>query len=273
MANYCGKCGSKLDDTTGLCPNCDKEQLEEIKRQVQKTQSKPNGAKRILKFLLALLLTILLLCGSIGALSYFDVIHIPGMDKLFSNMGIQKRDRDFEDVDESAINYENYKVEPPDAEEYFQENAEIVETVDTKNSSRVLTESGVTTMLKDRGLSGNPITANYSMEGEYSEDFEISDSSEVKHPTYQTYYQNESGELWIILVVEGDVVANPLSFNLQSSLGAQLIVSESDTVTSYDSTTNKYFRTKPKDSAVILRIVERVDATTLDTLTAGELAK
>lgn len=273
MANYCGKCGSKLDDTTGLCPNCDKEQFEEVKPQTQKTQAKPNVAKRILKFLLALLLTILLLGGSIGALSYFDVINIPGMDKLFSNMGIQKQDRDSEDLDESSINYENYKVEPLDAEEYFQENAEIVETVDAKNSPKVLTESGVTTMLKDRGFSGRPITANYSMEGEYSEDFEISDTSETKHPTYQTYYQNKSGELWIILVVEGDIVANPLSFNLQSSLGAQLIVSESDTVTSYDSTTNKFFRTKPKDSAVILRTVERVDATTLDSLTAGELAK
>ena len=22
MAKFCGKCGAKLDETTGLCPNC-----------------------------------------------------------------------------------------------------------------------------------------------------------------------------------------------------------------------------------------------------------
>ena len=27
MAKFCGKCGSKLDETTGLCPNCNKKQL------------------------------------------------------------------------------------------------------------------------------------------------------------------------------------------------------------------------------------------------------
>lgn len=29
MAKFCGKCGSKLDDTTGLCPNCDTDKLKE----------------------------------------------------------------------------------------------------------------------------------------------------------------------------------------------------------------------------------------------------
>lgn len=29
MAKYCGKCGAKLDETTGLCPNCDAEKIKE----------------------------------------------------------------------------------------------------------------------------------------------------------------------------------------------------------------------------------------------------
>lgn len=29
MAKFCGKCGAKLDDTTGLCPNCDVDKLKE----------------------------------------------------------------------------------------------------------------------------------------------------------------------------------------------------------------------------------------------------
>ena len=34
MANYCGKCGSKLDEATGLCPNCD---AAKIKQHYDKT--------------------------------------------------------------------------------------------------------------------------------------------------------------------------------------------------------------------------------------------
>ena len=29
MAKFCGKCGMKLDDATGLCPNCDEDKLKE----------------------------------------------------------------------------------------------------------------------------------------------------------------------------------------------------------------------------------------------------
>lgn len=31
MAKFCGKCGAKLDETTGLCPNCDAEKLAVIR--------------------------------------------------------------------------------------------------------------------------------------------------------------------------------------------------------------------------------------------------
>ena len=28
MAKFCGKCGARLDEKTGLCPNCDVEQIK-----------------------------------------------------------------------------------------------------------------------------------------------------------------------------------------------------------------------------------------------------
>lgn len=40
MANYCGKCGTRLDKGTGLCPNCDADKLKE-KTKAPKTVSKP----------------------------------------------------------------------------------------------------------------------------------------------------------------------------------------------------------------------------------------
>ena len=31
MAKFCGKCGSKLDEATGLCPNCDSDKLKKMR--------------------------------------------------------------------------------------------------------------------------------------------------------------------------------------------------------------------------------------------------
>ena len=36
MAKYCGKCGSKLDELTGICPFCDKEINKETFGKTQK---------------------------------------------------------------------------------------------------------------------------------------------------------------------------------------------------------------------------------------------
>lgn len=47
MEKYCGKCGTKLDEETGLCPKCDSKALE---------QSEPAGRKGIVIVVLAVLL-------------------------------------------------------------------------------------------------------------------------------------------------------------------------------------------------------------------------
>ena len=79
--------------------------------------------------------------------------------------------------------------------------------------------------------------------------------------------------MWIISLIDGDIVANPVSYNMQSALETQLIVSESEIITSYDSSTNKYYKTVPNESTLIVRIVDKIDADTLDTLTIEELGK
>ena len=42
MAKFCGKCGSKLDETTGLCPNCD---AAKIKRYYDRTMRGKNSVQ------------------------------------------------------------------------------------------------------------------------------------------------------------------------------------------------------------------------------------
>ncbi|MCD8027315.1 MAG: zinc-ribbon domain-containing protein [Erysipelotrichaceae bacterium] len=39
MAKYCKKCGTQLDDDTGLCPKCDAKKIKRLNKQ-QKKKSK-----------------------------------------------------------------------------------------------------------------------------------------------------------------------------------------------------------------------------------------
>lgn len=109
MAKYCGKCGSKLDET-GLCPNCDAVQKKQCydenrkldkraKKKELKTQKKaakkeeqaqwPIG-KKVRRFFLKLLLTILLLAvlvaGVTGVLVYFNVVDIPTIEQIIAQL-------------------------------------------------------------------------------------------------------------------------------------------------------------------------------------------
>ena len=82
-----------------------------------------------------------------------------------------------------------------------------------------------------------------------------------------------NGDIWSISVVNGMIIANPASFNLNSELTAQLLISESEKLTSYDNATNKFFVTIPYESEVIVKTVDKIDAETLDRLTVEEINK
>lgn len=67
MANFCGKCGSRLDAKTGLCPKCSR--------------------KNPRKGLVFLLVLIPLLAGIVCTFSYFGMIQIPfsaGKDAVYN---------------------------------------------------------------------------------------------------------------------------------------------------------------------------------------------
>ena len=117
MAKFCGKCGSKLDEATGICPNCSSDKLnkqiskselvekseprqnatpesekplsqkeEKKKRKVDKKAEKKekraqwSKGRKVRRFFLKFMLAILcltVLAGLTGVLVYFDVVHIP----------------------------------------------------------------------------------------------------------------------------------------------------------------------------------------------------
>lgn len=159
----------------------------------------------------------------------------------------------------------------PAEESYYQENGEIVRIVDVNTSEDVPTEEEVMALLSARGFVDFPITFDYGMDGAYVGEEEIAGDAATKHPMYQTFFITENQELWTIFVINGAVIANPVSYNLESTRAAQLLISESQEITSYDSRTNKYYITIPKESAVIVRTVDKIDAETLNQLTCEEI--
>ena len=119
MANYCGKCGSKLDEATGLCPNCDAAKIKQhynrtaeaetpvhkeenidkraekkalkARKKAAKKKKRANWStgKKVRRFFLKLIATVILLAvlaaGVTGAIVYFDVVNIPFLSDFNQN--------------------------------------------------------------------------------------------------------------------------------------------------------------------------------------------
>ena len=120
MANYCGKCGSKLDEATGLCPNCDAAKIKQhydkttedktpvrkedkIDKQTKKKALKArkkavkrekranwSTGKKVRRFFLKLILAVLFLSifatVIAGALVYFEVMDIPYISSIIGKL-------------------------------------------------------------------------------------------------------------------------------------------------------------------------------------------
>ena len=178
-----------------------------------------------------------------------------------------------ENTEQSGISHvpEEYTVPAPDAEAYYQENSQIITVVDAQTSAAVLTEAEAYTTLTGLGFTQFPITSSYSMNSAYYDAEEITGEGSAKHPIYETYYLTANREIWTIFMINGAIMANPVSYNLQSTLGTQVMLSASESVMSYDSTTNKFFETIPKDEALFLLIAQRIDASLLEMLTVEDI--
>ena len=164
---------------------------------------------------------------------------------------------------------DEFEVSKPDADEYFNENSTIISEEKASNQGR--TEAEAYKNLTERGFTAFPITAEYTMDGKYSEAKAISENSNTKHPVYTTYYVTEAGFVWVIYEINGSVFANPLSYYSNNRVDVQITFSETETITSYDSTLNKFYVTKPNESALKVKVIERIDSATLDTLTESEI--
>ena len=165
---------------------------------------------------------------------------------------------------------ESFKVESTEADEFYEQNSHVISEVDVNNSGVVQTEAELCENLAKRGFEDYPVTTEYSMDGEYFDATTISEESSEKHPIYQMYYITSNEEVWTIFIINGSIMANPVSYNMQSE-GVQVMISESETVTSYDSTTNKFYETIPDKSVLFVKKVEEINTETLERLTFVEI--
>lgn len=159
------------------------------------------------------------------------------------------------------------------ADEYYNQNAKVISVTKAKESDKVQSEQEVTKLFSERGFSAEGISAEYTMDGKYIEEEKKDEDSTERHPIYKMLYASKSEILWNIYVINGVISAYPVSYNLVSERDAVLLITENDTVMSYDYTSNQFYETIPNESAMIVRKVSRIDKETLDNFTIGGLSK
>jgi hypothetical protein len=162
-------------------------------------------------------------------------------------------------------------VEYPDVDRFFNDNSDVQQIVDVSDSSDILTEEEVFTDIENRGFTDFYVTTEYDMSGTYYKAEEIAPDGKDKHPIYNAVCTTQNGNIWELSYVNNQIIATPTSYLMESEREVSVIVSESDTVTSYDSLGNRYFVTIPHTDYAVVKVVDAIDAETLNSLTSEEL--
>lgn len=154
-----------------------------------------------------------------------------------------------------------------DGGDYRDSQNELIEILDAKTSDSIPSEAEAIELLERRGFADCTVTYPFDLDGKYCEDAEITEGNHEKRPIYIAYYRTEKNRLWTIHIINGEVFACPVSYKLDSDANVEVIVSETETITSYDCEDNKFYVTIPRNSQVKIVRVDRIDAETLESLT------
>ncbi len=292
MAKFCSKCGMKLNEQTGKCPNCDEKtkmdtassdsnisingnpkEDQNIKKTNGEQEVKKENKKKTKKIVVITIIIVVLLIGigvGIGVL----MVHNEKNANVPNNGEIQETQSatstETTTTDEEVDLGSNYEVPEFDAEAYFRENTTLKSTFDVASSQYIHTESEAYDSFVERGFDGSQVMYEYTMDGTYLGKNEISRSSSSKHPMYQVYYATTSGDIWMILEINGSFFATPITYNFSNAQNVPVILSETDTITSYDSSTNKFYVNIPNASQTVIKTVSKIDAETIEKLTSEE---
>lgn len=133
------------------------------------------------------------------------------------------------------------------------------------------TEAEVAELLQSLGFDQYPIIYDYYMGGEFADSQETTNDPYSKRPKYKTYFRSDSGNIYTISVFNGLFMAYPVSFNMESDLKAELVISESKELTIYSSKSDQYYVIIPFESNTLVKVIDKIDAESLNNLTNEEI--
>ncbi len=301
MAKFCVYCGGPLN-ADGRCPKCAARgtagravsPAPAAKPAVSRTASAPsdrsgakkparkgNGKKKkspapaiILITLLVLILAFVALC----ALQLFKVVNIPFMEKLLTSVGISCAPKQEKEGDDTEMDMDieptvvtDDVLEPPDIETKLNKLGTIQNAASAENAAACRSEAETVEAFTERGFTQFPITTEYLMDGSSEGETEAAADSSERHPYYETYYCTPDNVLWIITEINGRIFANPATYNQETGWSVPHIVSESKTYLYYDSMENTFYEILPDAEKLVVKTVTRIDAETLNALTAEEV--
>ena len=138
-----------------------------------------------------------------------------------------------------------------------------------KSNGKMMSEKEAYDFLIKRGFKEPKLEFSYDMDGNliyYNDDDEndIEENSSNKHPMYNYYYFTEDEkEMWNIYIVEDQIYAYPVIYNNEKAK-VDTIISETNSLTSYDGNLNHYFVEIPDKNEIKVLKVKRIDKKTLD---------
>ena len=171
---------------------------------------------------------------------------------------------------ETAIPFEELDLDEDSEAAYYYKNSDVYAVQDASGSPSALNEADAISSFSGRGFDEEEVTTEISDGGELTDETDASVDSDDIHPVYVSYYETESGNWWAIYAIDGDFMASPISYNLESG-GPEVIVSENGYITSYDIDTDRFYRLRPTDGSCEIVTVDHIDPETLEALSAGEL--
>ena len=177
-----------------------------------------------------------------------------------------------EEVPSEEESTDIYQIPVPDYGEYFEENGKSIKVTDFFDSESVRSGETVVADFEERGFTG-PVTSDYDTDGKITEEFTIDHYWNADHPVYKTFYVSSKNDLWMITEINGSVFASPVFYNNSHPDKPAVIISETDTVTGYDSTDTSFYTMKPDSDFIKLITVERIDISVLEVYTEKEIEK
>lgn len=256
MERFCGNCGTRLG-TAERCPKCGYA-APPAPAPAAAPKKKKKKAKLIL-ILVAFLLAALLITS---ALHCFGIVNLPLLGKVLGAVGIYPVN--------GPRNVPEEEVERPAAESYLSEFGSVTGR-EIARTAALRTEAEAFREYAARGFTDLTITASYDADGDYLGNVEISRDGTEKHPYYEARYLTPDNVLWTVTLTGDMFLAEPVSYNAWGNWEIPHVLSETEGFRTYDGQTNTFYTMTPDPAALVIKRVVRIDANTLNTISAWEV--